>query len=99
MVVSAVPLMNPGQDLAIVDSYYRVVREFQPVTITVPDWSMLYSARDEPLELYHLPSDPRQQRNVAEENPGIAREIHGRYVALLRELEVAPHLLEPRLEL
>ncbi len=99
MVVSAVPLMNPGQDLAVVDSYYRVVREFQPVTITVPDWSMLYSARDEPLELYHLPSDPRQQRNVAEENPGTVREMHGRYVELLKELKVAPHLLEPRSEL
>ena len=99
MVVSAVPLMNPGQDLAVVDSYYRVVREFQPVTITVPDWSMLYSARDEPVELYHLPSDPRQQKNVADENPGTVREMHGRYVELLKELKVAPHLLEPRSEL
>ena len=99
IVVSGVPLMNPGQDLAIVDSYYRIVREFQPVTITVPDWSMLYSARGEPVELYHLPSDPRQQRNVAEGNPGIVREMHGRYVELLKELNVAPHLLEPRSEL
>ena len=57
------------------------------MTITVPDWSMLYSARDEPLELYHLPSDPRQQRNVAEENPGTVREMHGRYVELLKELK------------
>ena len=99
MVVSAVPLMNPGQDLAVVDSYYRVVREFQPVTITVPDWSMLHSARGEPVELYHLPSDPRQQKNVADENPGTVREMHGRYVELLKELKVAPHLLEPRSEL
>lgn len=99
MVVSGVPLMNPGQDLAVVDSYYRIVREFQPVTVTVPDWSMLYSARGEPVELYHLASDPRQQKNVAGENAGIVREMHGRYVELLRELEVAPHLLEPRSEL
>ena len=78
MAVSAVPLMNPGQDLAIVDSRFRVVREFQPATITVPDWSMLYSVRGEPVEPYHLPSDPGQQKNVADENPGRVRDLSHR---------------------
>lgn len=60
---------------------------------------MLYSARGEPVELYHLPSDTGQQKNVAGEKPGKVRELHGRYFELLKELKVAPDLLEPRSEL
>jgi hypothetical protein len=49
--------------------------------------------------LYHLASDPKQQKNVISEYPDKARELHQLMVKLLRETNVPQEELEPRLEL
>lgn len=95
-VVTAMPLANPGEGVRVVDSGLREVLEFQPATVTTSEWSLLYSARGEAVELYHLPGDPHQERNVAGEHPDVVREIFQRYVGLLRELGTSPTYLEPR---
>jgi arylsulfatase A-like enzyme len=99
IVVTAMPLANPGQSVRVVDSVLRQVMEYQPVTISTPEWSLLYAARGEPVELYHLPSDPRQTTNVADRHPGVVQDLHRTYVALLEETGTAEEYLAPRREL
>lgn len=98
-VVTTMPLANPGQAFRVVDSVLRQVQEFQPATLTTAEWSLLYSTHGETVELYHLPNDPYQEQNVAEQHPSVVREIHGQYVALLQELQTAPEYVTPRLDL
>jgi arylsulfatase A-like enzyme len=94
--VTTMPLANPGEEVRVVDSVLRRVMEFQPATISTPEWSLLYAARGEPVELYHLPSDPHQAENVAAAHPGVVHDLHRAYVDLLEETQTAPGYLEPR---
>jgi len=96
-VVSAMPLVNPGEMIGIVDGLMRRVIDFQPATITSRDgWSLLYAAQGQPLELYYLPDDPGQQRNVASEQPDVVSRLHAQYVQLLEQTGAAPEILAPR---
>lgn len=95
-VVTSMPLANPGTWVRWVDDRQRRVEEFQPATITTTEWSMLYSAKGEPVELYDLVSDPGQAVNVASRHPQIVRDLHGRYVNLLVESGATAEHLEPR---
>lgn len=95
-VVTAMPLTNPGSPVRVVDDVLRRVVEFQPATITTPEWSLLYAAEGQPVELYDLETDPAQQRNVAVEHSDVVRELHARYAALLREAGTGADLLGPR---
>ncbi|NOY82995.1 MAG: sulfatase [Kiritimatiellaeota bacterium] len=75
------------------------VRDFAINSVTLPtnpnvraystvldgEYALLYAGNQAPSELYHLPSDPRQERNIIRDGPGVARRLHERYVA---ELEV-----------
>jgi arylsulfatase A-like enzyme len=99
IVVTTMPLANPGQAVRVVDSVLRQVMQFQPASISAPEWSLLYAARGEPAELYHLPSDPKQATNVAERHPGVVQDLHRAYVTLLEETGTADEYLEPRREL
>ena len=67
--------------------------------MTAGEWSLLYSVEPGLSELYHLPSDPRQERNVIGGNVDTARELHGMLVGFMRETRLADDLLRPRLEL
>ena len=64
-----------------------------------PLWSLLYSPEDGVSELYHLPSDPGQVRNVIGTNEDIAGELHQFLVRFMRDTRVPERLLTPRLEL
>jgi arylsulfatase A-like enzyme len=75
LVVTTMPLTNPGEDVRVVDSVLRRVTAFQPATLSTRERSLLYAARGEPVELYHLPSDPRQETNVAERHPGVVHDL------------------------
>jgi arylsulfatase A-like enzyme len=99
MTVTTMPLANPGQEVRVVDSVLRRVMEFQPASISTPEWSLLYAGRAQPVELYHLPSDPGQATNVAEQHPGVVQDLHRAYVALLEETGTAEEYLAPRREL
>jgi arylsulfatase A-like enzyme len=96
LVVTTMPLTNPGEDVRVVDSVLRRVTAFQPATLSTREWSLLYAARGEPVELYHLPSDPRQETNVAERHPGVVHDLHRAYGALLEETGTAEAYLAPR---
>ena len=76
-VVVAHPLANPGDTLSVVDGILRDVIEFQALTVTTNEWAMLHGARDEAIELYHLPSDPRQTNNVADQDTTSSRNSSG----------------------
>jgi len=97
--VTTMPLANPGEAVRVVDSVLRRVMEFQPATISTPEWSLLYAARGEPAELYHLPSDPQQATNVADRHTGVVQDLHRAYVALLEATGTAQEYLAPRREL
>lgn len=46
-------------------------------------------------ELYHLPSDPRQQRNVIGQYPKVAADLRTRLVAFLESCDTSPEYIEP----
>jgi len=48
-----------------------------------------------PSELYHLPSDPHQQKNVIEQYPEVAKELRQKIVSWLEQMGTAPELIEP----
>ena len=85
--ISAMPLANAGTDLvSVVDDITRQVTEWQPITVTTDDWTMLWSVRDEPCELYNRRTDPNQTINVAADHPAEVERLHA---LMIRELEVA----------
>lgn len=93
--ISAMPLANPGGEVAVVDDQVRTVVDWQPITVTTDRWSLLYSLASEPVELYDLERDPSQSVNVANENPEVVDDC----VSVIHEaLEgVDAELAEPRL--
>jgi arylsulfatase A-like enzyme len=96
LVVTSPPLANPGDPIRVVDDVMRQVGEFLPATITTPDWSLVYATGSEPVELYHRPSDPAEERNVALERPEVTAELRDRYLELLRSVGTAEAYLAPR---
>ncbi|RKX99724.1 hypothetical protein DRP77_12780 [Candidatus Poribacteria bacterium] len=95
-VVTSLPLYNPGDVTRAVDAFERNVVEFVPSTITTEEWSLLYSAEGQPVELYNLREDPKQERDVSSEHPDVVKELHGMFVSLLEEAGTDPRYLEPR---
>ena len=43
------------------------------------EWSLILRPDDEPDELYHLPSDPTEQRNLVDERADVAKQMGGRF--------------------
>ena len=97
-VISTAPIVNTGALVRLVDSQERET-EGSDTTITTEEWSMLYSTKPGQTWLYHLPSDPKQQRNVINEQASVAHDLHQKLVGYLKECNLDPDLLEPRLEL
>jgi len=95
-VVSSFPLYNPGEVTKIVDAFARQVQNYLPSTITTPEWSLIYSAEGEAVELYNLRSDPKQEKNVIFEYPDIGEFLHEKYFSVLESCNVDKRLLEPR---
>ena len=98
-VVSAQPFANPGSQTRAVDDQSRPVVAAQVTTITTDKWSFLYSADPGMSELFHLESDPPQPTNVPAGHVDIATGLHGPLVRLMKDTNLPPHLMEPRLEL
>jgi len=97
-VVSTHPFSNPAEIVSSVDGQKRVDMTGSDTTVTTEEWSLLYCLTRPPM-LYHLPSDPRQEKNVIQQYPEVAKELHRLLVDFMRENELAPNLLEPRLEM
>ncbi len=59
----------------------------------------MYSIEPGQSWLYHLPSDPKQQKNVINEHTTVAQDLHQKLVEFMKETNLTHELLEPRLEL
>jgi arylsulfatase A-like enzyme len=97
--VSTVPFANPGDRVSSVDNISRPLTAGLVTTVTSGDWSLLYSVEPGMSELYHLPSDPGQGKNLVHVESEVAREIHKQLVGFMRETGLSDHLMKPRLEL
>lgn len=97
-VISTQPFINPGDKTSLVDGTMRYLSAGSDTAVTTDEWSLLYSVLGPPL-LYHLASDPKQEKNVINEHPEVARELHQLLVKFMYETNLEPHLRDMRLEL
>jgi arylsulfatase A-like enzyme len=76
-----------GRQAAYTSRHPFLQRRPTPVTISTAEWSFIYWPGDNGRrsELYHLPSDPRQERNVIGEQRALADELRRDYLGWLRE--------------
>ncbi|MBN2060661.1 MAG: sulfatase [Deltaproteobacteria bacterium] len=98
-VVSAHPFINAGDKLRSVDDITRVIEKDSTATVTTDEWSLLYNVDPGASELYHLPSDPHQERNIINEKPEKARELHQILIQYMKETNISEHIMNQRLEL
>jgi len=98
-VISTIPFRNPSENVRLVDGQTRISETGSDTTITTEEWSLLYHPDPGRSFLYHLPSDPKQEKNVISEQPEVARKLHQYLVEFMKENNVAKELLNPRLEL
>jgi arylsulfatase A-like enzyme len=97
--VTTPQLQNPGEVTRAVDDTARKVELHLTATLTTDEWTMLYAWEGAKAELYNRESDPKQEKNVIEENPSVAQDLHRRYYELLKEIGTEERLLTPRAKL
>jgi arylsulfatase A-like enzyme len=97
-IVSGEPLTKPPDEKGYVPGRPGHVQPGWDTTITTEEWTLLYSVKD-PCELYHLPSDPKQEKNVIKDHPEIARKLHSYFIEFLKETKTSEDLVKPRLVL
>jgi arylsulfatase A-like enzyme len=82
---SMAQIRSPG-DSASGYSWLKQAWSVKPSTVNDGEWALICGARDVEPELYHLPSDPAQQRNVFAQHRDEAKRLHEAYIALLESL-------------
>jgi len=97
-VVTTHPFSNPRQVIRSVDGQERET-EGSDTTITTKEWSLLYHPEPGQSWLYHLPSDPKQEKNVIEGHPDVARELHQMLVKFMHDTNLPAELRDPRMKL
>jgi len=100
---SLIPLLK-GEDMETRDiavSSWQLLAKRPNVlsVITDEEWSLHYYGKGGDHELYHMKTDPKQQKNLIAEKREIAEELLEKYVAFLRELDCPTDILELRSEL
>jgi arylsulfatase A-like enzyme len=95
-VVTTMPLYLPGERTRVVDDMERELKELPASTISDEEWTLIYSIAGEPVELYHTASDPKQEKNVFNNNKEAAEKLHGKFVQFLEDLKTDERLLDPR---
>lgn len=98
-VVSAHPFVNAEGIVRSIDDVERVAQKDSTTTLTTDEWSLLYTTEPGLSELYHLPDDPKQENNIIAQQQDKARELHQLLVRFMKETNLSPQLMEPRLEL
>jgi arylsulfatase A-like enzyme len=84
------------RDVAVSSWSLRDWSVYRPSVIRTDEWSLVFWRSGVRPELYHLPSDPGETRDVFPENSGEARRLHARYVQFLRDNETPAKNLWPR---
>jgi arylsulfatase A-like enzyme len=97
-VVTTHPFSNPRQVIRSVDGQEHET-EGSDTTITTEEWSLLYYPEPGQSWLYHLPSDPKQEKNVIEKHPDVARELHQMLVKFMYDTNLPSELRDPRMKL
>ncbi|MEW6358410.1 MAG: sulfatase [Planctomycetota bacterium] len=64
--------------------------------ITDGEWSYHCGGENGETQLYHLPSDPQQQKNVLGKNQAIAKRLHAWYIDLLKSIGASEELIALR---
>jgi len=95
-VVTGWSLYHLGEVTKAKDHYERRIAEPFPSTITTHEWTLLYAQEGYPAELYHLPSDPKQEKSMIQEEPEVALDLLGKSVSRLEEAGTDPSLLNSR---
>jgi arylsulfatase A-like enzyme len=95
-VITSWPLHEPGFAIRVVDDVERTAAQVLPSSVTDGEWTLIASVKGEPIELYHLPSDPRQESNVASAHQDVVRELHAKTIAFLEKAGTSERLLGPR---
>jgi arylsulfatase A-like enzyme len=90
--ISAMPLATPGAKVALVDDVTRGVHEWQPITVTTGEWTMLFSRWEDPVELFAAGSD----EDVAAEHPEVVEALVALMLAELERGGASAADLEPR---
>lgn len=98
-VFSSSSFVNVGDTDNSVDSVMRRAAHASMATVTTEEWTLLYDVQPGGSELYNLKSDPGQEKNVINQHADVARELHGLFVKYLKDANLPPVKLEPRLEL
>jgi arylsulfatase A-like enzyme len=98
VVVSSWPLYGAGFGVKtkVVDGTDRPMLKHFASAITDGEWTLLYAAQGEPVELFHTKTDPRQRKNIFRQNRTKAEELHAKFVATLEAQGTAEFLLSPR---
>jgi arylsulfatase A-like enzyme len=97
-VISAAPFRTDGRPLNENGVKYYL-SEDSSVTVTTDEWSLIYSLEPGVSELFNLSSDPKQEKDVIDEHPEVARELHQLLVTFMDEHNVPAELRDPRAEL
>lgn len=95
-VITSAPFEEIGQMSKTVDDTAREVIEVSPSTITDGEWDLLYSVQNQPVELYRTKDDPGHQKNLYQEFPKVAEELHKKFVAWLEKMGTPSKYLDPR---
>jgi hypothetical protein len=83
----------------MVDDNTRKLTMATTPTITTAEWALLFAVEPGLSELYHLKTDPGQEKNLIDQHPDKARELHQLFVTFMRETKVSKDRMKPRLEL
>jgi len=98
-VISAAPFRTNGSPVKWVGDQMYFKTEDSSVTVTTDEWSLIYGVEPGVSELFHLVSDPRQEKNVINERPEVARQLHQLFVTFMEDHNVSPELRELRSQL
>jgi arylsulfatase A-like enzyme len=98
-VIGAIPFVNVGETMRMVDDFERRSDWASGATITTDEWELIYDVEPGFSELYNIKSDPKQEKNVINEHSDTAREIHTFFCDFMKETKMAEYLVKPRLTL
>ena len=71
------------------------LRERQSLSVTDGKWSLVFYGGERPSELYYLPDDPHQQRNLLAGHPDQARRLLEGFLAFARQHGAPEEVLTP----
>ncbi len=98
-VVTTHQFLNSGERARSVDDTPRKMLVSSSTTVTSAEWALVYDVEPGMSELYHLPADPDQSKNVIAGHPDVALDLHARMVGLMRETKAPETAIAPRSEL